>query len=445
MSLNDFIATLEDDRKALRHAISDLSLHELQTDAVTGIWTIKDLLGHIAAWEREAARAIDQVLDGSRPDLQDILDYDVWNDKHALTWQDLTTSQVLEELDASRANLLDHLRNLGDDRFEDPHAFAATEGTSIRQLLDWQHDRSHTADIETWRLNFRSGQRGSTHMRLGAHMSVAGGVSNAPQRGHSIGCDAIQLFTRNQRQWRSKPPSPDEIDRYKLSVSETGIQPIVAHNSYLINLASPDPVMWEKSLQAYVLELGICQTLGIRYLVMHPGSHVGSGEEAGLSQVALALDKAYELAASSEVVTLLETTAGQGTSLGHRFEHLASIRDAAASADRIAVCFDSAHVFAAGYDLRSAETYEETMTRFADTIGLELLKCFHLNDSKRPLGSRVDRHEHIGQGEIGLEFFRVLINDERFAGQPGLLETPKGPELREDVENLRLLRSLVEA
>jgi deoxyribonuclease-4 len=273
-------------------------------------------------------------------------------------------------------------------------------------------------------------------------MSIAGGVSKALERGHSIGCEAIQMFTKNQRQWKSKPLAPEEVERFKLKQAETGIEPIVAHDSYLINLGSPDEAMWQKSLQAYIIELQHCETLGIPYLVMHPGSHLGSGEEAGLRRVADGLSRAHEATRGFGVISLLETTAGQGTNLGYRFDQLATIRETVEKAERVAVCFDTCHVFAAGYDLRTPEAYAETMAEFDRILGLHLLRCFHLNDSKKGLGSRVDRHQHIGQGLLGLEPFRLLLNDPRFAGLPGLLETPKGPKMLEDVENLRLLRSL---
>ncbi len=273
-------------------------------------------------------------------------------------------------------------------------------------------------------------------------MSIAGGVSRALDRGHSIGCEAIQIFTRNQRQWKSRPLAPEEIERFKLKQAETGIEPIVAHDSYLINLGSPDEAMWQKSLQAYVIELQHCETLGIPYLVMHPGSHLGSGEEAGLRRVAEGLNRAHAATPGFGVISLLETTAGQGTNLGYRFEQLATIRGTVEEVERVAVCFDTCHVFAAGYGLRTPEAYAETMAEFDRILGLHLLRCFHLNDSKKGLGGRVDRHQHIGQGMLGLEPFRLLLNDPLFAGLPGLLETPKGPEMLEDVENLRLLRSL---
>lgn len=281
-------------------------------------------------------------------------------------------------------------------------------------------------------------------MRLGAHMSIAGGVSRALERGHSIGCEAIQMFTKNQRQWKARPLDAEEIERFKLKQAETGIRPVVAHDTYLINLGSPDETRWQKSLQSYIIELERCEALSIPYLVMHPGSHLGSGEEAGLRCIAEGLNRTHAATAGFGVVTLLETTAGQGTNLGYRFEQLAAIREMVEEAERVAVCFDTCHAFAAGYDLRTPEAYAETMAEFDRVLGLDLLRCFHLNDSKKGLGSRVDRHQHIGQGLLGLEPFRLLLNDPRFVHLPGLLETPKGPEMLEDVENLRVLRGLVD-
>jgi len=274
-------------------------------------------------------------------------------------------------------------------------------------------------------------------------MSIAGGVSRALERGRSIGCEAIQIFTKNQRQWKAKPLEPQEIEQFRLKQAETGISPVVAHDSYLINLGSPDETAWQKSLEAYILELERCEALNIPYLVMHPGSHMGSGEETGLRRIAEGLNRAHAATPGFRVITLLETTAGQGTNLGYRFEHLATIREMVEERERVAICFDTCHAFAAGYELRTPEAYAETMAEFERILGFDLLRCFHLNDSKSDLGSHIDRHEHIGHGLLGLEPFRLLLNDPRFADLPGLLETPKGKEMREDVENLRVLRSLV--
>ena len=280
--------------------------------------------------------------------------------------------------------------------------------------------------------------------RLGAHMSIAGGVSKAFDRGEQVGCEAMQIFTKNQNRWQAKPLDPAEIERFHLRHRETGIDPVVAHDSYLINLATPDDSLWEKSIAAFIDELERAEALGLLGLVMHPGSHTGSGEQAGLDRVARALDRAHAATEGFHVLTLLEITAGQGTNLGYTFEQLATIRNAVDAANRVAICFDTAHALAAGYDFRTPETYAAMWDHFDKILGISLVRCFHLNDSARELGSHKDRHAHIGQGYIGLEGFRLLLNDPRFDGLPMVLETPKGPDMKEDVENLRVLHSLIE-
>ncbi|HEY64816.1 MAG TPA: deoxyribonuclease IV [Caldilineae bacterium] len=281
--------------------------------------------------------------------------------------------------------------------------------------------------------------------RLGAHMSIAGGVSKAFDRGEQVGCEAMQIFTKNQNQWRAKPLEPEEVERFYRRQRETGIGPVVAHDAYLINLASPDDALWEKSLKAFIDELERAEALGLLGVVMHPGSHTGAGEEVGLDRIARALDRAHAATQGFRVLTILEITAGQGTNLGYTFEQLAAIRQAVDDPARVGVCFDTAHALAAGYEFRTPDTYAAMWEHFDEVLGLDLIKCFHLNDSKRDLGSRVDRHTHIGQGYVGLEAFRLLINDPRFDGLPMLLETPKGPDMKEDIENLRVLRSLIES
>ena len=281
--------------------------------------------------------------------------------------------------------------------------------------------------------------------KLGAHMSTAGGVSKAYERGQSIGCDTIQIFTRNQNRWDSKPLDPGEIQRWQEAAAATGIQPAVSHTSYLINLGSPDDALWEKSIAALIDELQRAEVLGLRGAVLHPGAHMEQGEEAGIERVAAGLDRAHAATAGFKTLTLLEITAGQGTTLGYRFEHLASMRRQVAEPGRVAVCFDTCHAFASGYDFRSPEGYAEMMDSFDRTIGLDLIRCFHFNDSKGGLGSRKDRHEHIGQGAIGLSGFAHILNDARFASVPMILETPKSDDMHEDVENLAVLRGLVES
>jgi deoxyribonuclease-4 len=443
LTIVEFVAQLDSDRTRLLQAIAGLPPEEMSAIPAVGEWSVREVLAHIAAWEWGAAEAIRQALSGQRPDLLDMTDFDAVNAVQVAARSERTLDEILDELHDSRRALVEALGQLNETQFESATAFPHV-GRSLRQLLDWHHDREHAVQLEQWRE-----RRGiptlpsAVGLRLGAHMSIAGGVSKALERGHSIGWQAIQIFTRNQRQWRSKPLAAQEIERFHTKQAQTGIRPVVAHDSYLINLGSPDDALWEKSLRAYIVELRRCQALGIPYLVMHPGSHVGSGEEAGLRRVASALDRAHDATPDATVMTLLETTAGQGTNLGHRFEHLAAIREAVQNPDRVGVCFDTCHAFAAGYDLRTPETYAATMAEFDRILGLETLRCLHLNDCKRELGSNVDRHEHIGQGALGLEAFRLLMNDPRLAGLPGLLETPKGPEMLEDVENLRVLRSLL--
>jgi deoxyribonuclease-4 len=278
---------------------------------------------------------------------------------------------------------------------------------------------------------------------LGAHVSIAGGVDKAILRGHEVGCDTIQIFTRSPRQWRPRVLKDEEILRFRQNQKETGVEPVVAHDCYLVNLGSPDEELWTKSLRVFVEELGHCRALDIPYLVIHPGSHVGAGEDAGLRRIAQALDQSRVLAEGHAVEVLLENTAGQGTNLGYDFEQLARLFDLVANDSWLGTCFDTCHAFAAGYELRTREGYEATFKEFDELIGLERIKFMHLNDAKGDLGGRLDRHEHIGRGKLGLEPFRMLLNDKRFRDLPMVLETPKGPDLQEDRENLRVLRSLI--
>lgn len=288
-------------------------------------------------------------------------------------------------------------------------------------------------------------------MLIGAHMSVAGGLHLAFERAAKAGCSAMQIFTRNERQWQSRPLNEAEIASWQNARSTSEVGLILSHDSYLINLASPLEEGWEKSQTAFKDELLRCAILGIPYLVTHAGSHVGSGEEFALQRVADALNRVIDEFSESgipgieQVTVLLETTAGQGTAIGYRFEHWGTIFEKLKRPERVGVCFDTCHVFAAGYDLTTPEGYEDTMAQFHRYIGLEKLKAFHMNDSKKGLGSRVDRHEHIGQGAMGLEPFRFIMNDVRLAEIPKVLETPKGQEGLEDIENLARLRSLIEA
>ena len=280
-------------------------------------------------------------------------------------------------------------------------------------------------------------------LRLGAHESIAGGIYKAVDRAHSIGCESVQVFVKSNRSWAVKPLTDEEVARFKERVEETGIRPVVAHTSYLLNPAAPDEDLWIRSRDVLIVELERCERLGIPYLVLHPGSHVGIGEEEGLRRVAKALGEVHAACPGFRTQILLETTAGQGTNLGYTFEQLAWLLENTPKGDRLGICMDTCHLFAAGYELRTPEGYEATMEAFDRIIGLDRLKAIHLNDSRHDLGSHKDRHEHIGKGFIGLEGFRNILNDPRLDGLPGLLETPKSPDLHEDVENLAVLRSLV--
>lgn len=280
-------------------------------------------------------------------------------------------------------------------------------------------------------------------MPFGAHMSISGGVAKSFARGLQVGCEAMQIFTKSDRQWAAKPLLPEDIAAFRAEQERSGIGPVVVHDSYLINLAAPADELWEKSIAAFAHELERCQALGIPSIVTHPGAHTGSGEEAGLAREAIALNRLFEQGVGGDTIVLLETTAGQGSCLGNRFEHLARLFELVPHHDRLGVCVDTCHIFAAGYDIRSPEAYEATFAELDRVVGLDKVRCFHLNDSQKDLGSRVDRHSGIGQGCIGLEAFRLLVNDPRFRAVPMIIETPKGDDMAEDIENLTLLRSLV--
>lgn len=282
--------------------------------------------------------------------------------------------------------------------------------------------------------------------RLGSHLSIAGGVHNALESAISVGCDCVQIFVKSQQQWSASPLDPDKVERWRKTRRQCGVRPVIAHAAYLINLASPDRAMWRKGLNALVDEIRRCQVLGIGDLVLHPGSHRGAGLDKGIRQIVRALDHACEQTQDSGVRILLETMAGQGDGVGSRFEDLSAVIADAKYPRRIAVCFDTCHVFAAGYELRTPEGYAQTMAELRRHIGLRRLRCIHVNDSKRPLGSRVDRHEHIGKGKLGLPAFRLLMNDARLARIPKILETPKGVDSRGrdlDKTNLAKLRRLI--
>ena len=279
---------------------------------------------------------------------------------------------------------------------------------------------------------------------LGAHMSIEGGLHKAFERISLVKGQSLQIFSKNQRQWRAPALHVSEIKQFKEAWKQWGKGPVAIHDSYLINLANPDTKKADRAVYAFADEIMRTGQLGIPYLIMHPGSHVGSGPEKGLTQLTTNLDRAFQLAEeATSVMVLLETTAGQGTGLGSSFEELAHVIKNSDYSDRLGVCFDTCHAFAAGYDISTMAGYKKTFADFAAIIGLKRLKFFHLNDSKKELGSRVDRHDHIGKGEIGLEGFRLLMNDPRFARHPMVLETPKEKDLKEDIKNLTLLRSLM--
>lgn len=280
-------------------------------------------------------------------------------------------------------------------------------------------------------------------MKFGAHMSTAGGVWKALQRGRSIHCEAVQIFVKNNMQWFGKPPAPADLEPYANELAANSFSCVFGHTGYLINLGAPASENRERSLKSLIQEIEFATDLGLPFLVLHPGAHLGTGEEAALKQIVAGLDEAFAATRKSPVRIALENTAGQGTCLGYKLAHLAAVIDRVKRPERLGVCLDTAHFFAAGYDIRTATGWEAAIREVTSLIGLKQILAFHLNDSKTDLGSRVDRHEHIGKGKIGLQGFRHIVNDPRLKKLPGCLETPKGEDLKEDVENLATLRSLV--
>ena len=288
--------------------------------------------------------------------------------------------------------------------------------------------------------------------RLGAHLSISGGLPRAVDRAVASRCEALQIFTKSVGQWRARVIPDDEIVLFRRRVADTGVDPVIAHNSYLINIAAAAPALRDQSLAALLEEYDRAEALGLHGLVMHPGSFTTGTEAEGLRLIASGLRALLRTRRRATALILLEHTAGQGTNLGHRFEHLAEIIDGLDGSPRVGVCLDTCHLLTAGYDICSEEGYVQTFREFDRLVGLDRLKAFHLNDSKRPCGSRVDRHEHIGRGCLGLEPFRRILTDPRFTGLPMLLETPKldTPESRRrsdvdpwDARNLRTLRRLM--
>jgi deoxyribonuclease IV len=280
---------------------------------------------------------------------------------------------------------------------------------------------------------------------LGAHMSIAGGIFNAPERGVKATCNVIQVFTQNANQWKGKAVSDEDATLFKVKLAASGIVDVVSHDIYLINLAAAPGEVRDKSLVAFREELERCARLGIGKIVMHPGSHNGDGEEVGIKRVCEAFDLLFAQVPQFTGKVLLENTAGQGTNLGHSFAHLKGIIEGSSFKERFGICFDTCHAFAAGYQINERDGFERTFEDLNEAVGISALQAFHLNDSKKGLGCRVDRHEHIGAGALGLEAFRFIMNEPRFALVPKFIETPKGDDEEMDQVNLKLLRSLVEA
>ena len=281
---------------------------------------------------------------------------------------------------------------------------------------------------------------------LGSHMSIAGGYYKAEDAASEAGCDCVQLFTKNNNQWRAKPITDEDVDLFQKRLQEKGIRHPLSHASYLINLASPKDELWQKSIDSMIVEIERADYLGIPYVVFHPGSYTTTDEETGLLRIIAALNQIHEQTSDLDSYPLLENTAGQGSNLGWDFKHLGEIIRGVKEPDRLGVCIDTCHAFAAGYAMGTADDYESTINKMKKGFGIRKIRAFHLNDSKKPFGSRVDRHEHIGEGEMGIEPFRELLNDKRFAKIPMYLETEKGDRDGEDndVMNLKVLRGLIE-
>jgi deoxyribonuclease-4 len=280
-------------------------------------------------------------------------------------------------------------------------------------------------------------------MIFGAHMSTSGGPAKAMERGASIGCGIVQIFVKNNMQWTGRPPAPDEVAAFTAARAEAGFECVFGHTGYLINPGGPPSPNRSKSLQSLIQEIAFADALDLPFLVLHPGAHLGDGEERGLERIVGGLDEVFAATKKSKVRIALENTAGQGSCLGNQIEHLAAIFDRVKSPARLGLCLDTAHFFAAGFDIRTPAGWDTAIERVDKLIGLKQILAFHLNDSKTDLGSRVDRHEHIGRGKIGRAAFRHIVNDPRFASTPACLETPKSADMHEDVENLATLRSLV--
>jgi deoxyribonuclease-4 len=279
---------------------------------------------------------------------------------------------------------------------------------------------------------------------FGAHCSTSGGFHTALIRGKAIGAEAVQIFVKNNMRWRGKAPDAAALSLYAKERQATSFHCVFGHTGYLINLAARSSDNRTKSLESLVQEIEFAGALGLPFIVMHPGAHLGTGEAEGVKQIVAGLNEVFAITRRSRVRIALENTAGQGSCLGNRFEHLAAIFDGVRNTRRVAVCLDTAHLFAAGYDIRTPKGWNHTMHQLDSLVGLDQVVAFHLNDSKTDLGSQVDRHAHIGQGKIGVEGFRAPVNDSRFERHPACLETPKSDDLHEDILNLKTLRSLIE-
>ena len=280
----------------------------------------------------------------------------------------------------------------------------------------------------------------SQDLPLGSHMSIAGGVARAFERGEEVGCAVMQIFVKNNNRWRSPPLTDEAVEEFRAERERTGIWPVFAHNTYLVNLASGDPAVRERSIACTVDELRRCRRLGLPWLVIHPGSHGGAGVDTGVRRLAASIGRVLDRTPEVETMILLESVAGQGTGLGRSAEEMAVMLEAVDAPARLGVCLDTCHIFAAGYELRDEEGYDNTIRTFDEAVGLGRIKAIHLNDSKKPLGSFRDRHEHIGEGEIGDAGFRNLMTDSRLVHIPKVLETPK--VMGADVRNLARLRRL---
>lgn len=273
-------------------------------------------------------------------------------------------------------------------------------------------------------------------------MSIAGGIHTAFERGKRAGCTTMQVFVKNSNQWTARALSPADTENYRAAAAGSGIAPVVAHASYLINLCAVNSSTLQRSHMAFIDELQRCEELGIAALIVHPGAHMGAGEEAGIQRIAASLNTIHSRTPGFSTLTTIECTAGQGSALGYRFEHLQGIIDLVEEKERMGVCLDTCHLFAAGYDIATESGWEKTFADFDRIVGFDRLVAVHVNDSRRELNSRVDRHEQIGKGLIGLTAFRMLMTDARFTLVPKILETEKSDDLHEDVENMALLKSL---